>query len=51
MRVKCVEILTMCPTGWFKSAREGPDYLKDAFVGEEGLGVLKNLGATSGTEG
>jgi 2-oxoglutarate ferredoxin oxidoreductase subunit beta len=37
-----VEILTMCPTGWFKSTREGPDYLKEAFIVEDGLGVLKD---------
>lgn len=37
-----VEVLTMCPTGWFKSTREGPEYLKEAFVFEDSLGVLKD---------
>jgi 2-oxoglutarate ferredoxin oxidoreductase subunit beta len=36
-----VEILTMCPTGWFIPTAEGPDYL-DSVLGEiHATGVLK----------
>ena len=38
-----VEILTMCPTGWFKPTAEGPDYLRDSLGVEYGAGVLKDL--------
>jgi 2-oxoglutarate ferredoxin oxidoreductase subunit beta len=36
-----VEVLTMCPTGWFVSTPEGPDYLEDVLVAQYGLGELK----------
>jgi 2-oxoglutarate ferredoxin oxidoreductase subunit beta len=36
-----VEILTMCPTGWFVSTPEGPNYLEDVMVAQYGLGELK----------
>jgi 2-oxoglutarate ferredoxin oxidoreductase subunit beta len=37
-----VEVLTMCPTGWFVETREAPDYLGDKMAGTYGLGVLKD---------
>ena len=36
-----VEVLTMCPTGWFVGTPEGPDYLEDAMMGTFGIGELK----------
>jgi 2-oxoglutarate ferredoxin oxidoreductase subunit beta len=36
-----VEVLTMCPTGWFLPVLDGPDYLEDVMMGEFGLGELK----------
>lgn len=42
-----VEILTMCPTGWFVSADEAPDYLAEHLGGTHGVGVLRN---TAGIE-
>ena len=42
-----VEILTMCPTGWFIDTSEAPDYLADNLAPVHQLGVLKDapLGA------
>jgi len=42
-----VEILTMCPTGWFIETAEAPDYLRDHLAPVHRLGVLKQdpLGA------
>jgi 2-oxoglutarate ferredoxin oxidoreductase subunit beta len=37
-----VEILTMCPTGWFLETQEAPDYLSDKMAGTYGLGILKD---------
>jgi 2-oxoglutarate ferredoxin oxidoreductase subunit beta len=37
-----VEILTMCPTGWFLETHEAPDYLSEKLAGTYGLGVLKD---------
>jgi 2-oxoglutarate ferredoxin oxidoreductase subunit beta len=37
-----VEILTMCPTGWFLETQEAPDYLSEKLAGTYGLGVLKD---------
>jgi 2-oxoglutarate ferredoxin oxidoreductase subunit beta len=37
-----VEILTMCPTGWFLETQEAPDYLSEKMAGTYGLGVLKD---------
>jgi len=36
-----VEILTMCPTGWFVPTSEGPEYLEDAMITTFGIGELK----------
>lgn len=37
-----VEILTMCPTGWFMPASEGPSYMVDTLCEAYPLGVLKS---------
>jgi len=37
-----VEVLTMCPTGWFIETSEAPDYLGDKMAGTYELGVLKD---------
>jgi 2-oxoglutarate/2-oxoacid ferredoxin oxidoreductase subunit beta len=37
-----VEILTMCPTGWFVEAQEAPDYLAEHLGSVHGVGVLKD---------
>ena len=37
-----VEILTMCPTGWFIGAPEGADYM------DETLGQLHTMGELKG---
>ena len=39
-----VEILTMCPTGWFIETQEAPDYLDDTMIDTFALGVLKDSG-------
>lgn len=36
-----VEILTMCPTGWFVPTRDGGDYLSDALISTYPLGEIK----------
>ena len=36
-----VEVLTMCPTGWFLPTAQGPDYLEQTFEPVYPLGVLK----------
>ena len=36
-----VEILTMCPTGWFVDTLEGPGYLKDNLAPVHRIGELK----------
>ena len=36
-----VEILTMCPTGWFIDTLEGPDYLQDTLAPVHNIGELK----------
>jgi len=41
-----VEILTMCPTGWFIETGEAPDYLRDHLAPVHEIGVLKNEGAS-----
>ena len=42
-----VEILTMCPTGWFIDTSDAPDYLSDNLASVHQVGVLKDapLGA------
>jgi 2-oxoglutarate ferredoxin oxidoreductase subunit beta len=37
-----VEILTMCPTGWFIETRDAPDYLRDHLAPVHEIGVLKH---------
>ena len=44
-----VEILTMCPTGWFIETAEAPDYLTDNLAAVHSLGVLKDV-TTAATE-
>jgi len=47
-----VEILTMCPTGWFVETQEAPDYLADNLAVVHTGGVLKDvLGAAAPPEG
>ena len=36
-----VEILTMCPTGWFIPTDEAPDYLAETIAGTHAVGVLR----------
>jgi len=38
-----VEILTMCPTGWFIDTHDAPDYLTDHLAATHSLGVLKDV--------
>ena len=37
-----VEVLTMCPTGWFIPTAEGPNYLVDTFEKTFPAGELKS---------
>jgi 2-oxoglutarate ferredoxin oxidoreductase subunit beta len=37
-----VEILTMCPTGWFIQTEDAPDYLHDTIGAVHLGGVLKD---------
>lgn len=39
-----VEILTMCPTGWFVETQEAPDYLSGSMAAVHAPGVLKDVG-------
>jgi len=39
-----VEILTMCPTGWFIETGAAPDYLDDHLAAVHRLGVMKDVG-------
>jgi 2-oxoglutarate/2-oxoacid ferredoxin oxidoreductase subunit beta len=44
-----VEILTMCPTGWFVETDEAPGYLADKLAAVHTGGVLKDVvGAAAG---
>ena len=45
-----VEILTMCPTGWFIPTPEGPDYLNDVLAPVHKLGELKSGGVRTPPE-
>jgi 2-oxoglutarate ferredoxin oxidoreductase subunit beta len=38
-----VEILTMCPTGWFVAAADGAEYMGNTLAETYGLGELKTL--------
>jgi 2-oxoglutarate ferredoxin oxidoreductase subunit beta len=40
-----VEILTMCPTGWFIETQEAPDYLEQNLGAVHANGVLKDTGS------
>jgi 2-oxoglutarate ferredoxin oxidoreductase subunit beta len=40
-----VEVLTMCPTGWFVSTPSGPDYLSETLQKAYPLGEIKDVGA------
>ncbi len=40
-----VEVLTMCPTGWFVPTAEGPEYLEEVMMANFGIGELKVPGA------
>ena len=37
-----VEVLTMCPTGWFIPTDEAPDYLAETIAGTHAVGVLRS---------
>jgi 2-oxoglutarate ferredoxin oxidoreductase subunit beta len=39
-----VEILTMCPTGWFVDTEDAPQYLADNLAQVHEIGVLKDIG-------
>lgn len=43
-----VEILTMCPTGWFIDTTEAPSYLSERLGDERTMGVLKDIAAEGG---
>jgi len=43
-----VEILTMCPTGWFVETTEAPRYLSEHLAAVHAGGVLKDVGAPGG---
>jgi 2-oxoglutarate ferredoxin oxidoreductase subunit beta len=42
-----VEILTMCPTGWFIETQEAPGYLADNLATVHQVGVLKDASTTA----
>jgi 2-oxoglutarate ferredoxin oxidoreductase subunit beta len=42
-----VEILTMCPTGWFIDTADAPDYLDDKLASFHTMGVIKDVAAPS----
>ncbi len=37
-----VEVLTMCPTGWFVPTDEAPNYLAETIAGTHAVGVLRS---------
>ncbi|HEX4245730.1 MAG TPA: thiamine pyrophosphate-dependent enzyme, partial [Acidimicrobiales bacterium] len=39
-----VEVLTMCPTGWFVPTPDGPEYLEESMMETFGIGELKAPG-------
>ena len=39
-----IELLTMCPTGWFMEPVEAMDYIENTLSATYGLGVLKDAG-------
>jgi 2-oxoglutarate ferredoxin oxidoreductase subunit beta len=40
-----VEVLTMCPTGWFIETEDAPEYLTDKLASTHTVGVLKDTAA------
>jgi 2-oxoglutarate/2-oxoacid ferredoxin oxidoreductase subunit beta len=42
-----IEILTMCPTGWFIETQEAPEYLADKIAAVHAVGVIKDVGSPS----
>ena len=46
-----VEILTMCPTGWFVETQEAPDYLGDHLGAVHRVGIVKDVAAKSSDRG
>lgn len=49
-----VEVLTMCPTGWFVPTAGGPEYLSDVFESVYPLGEIKGgrgAGSSAGPDG
>lgn len=45
-----VEVLTMCPTGWFIPTADGPDYLQETLAAVHVMGELKVDGVVHNTE-
>lgn len=45
-----VEVLTMCPTGWFIPTAEGPDYMHETLGEVHVMGELKENGRVKTTE-
>jgi 2-oxoglutarate ferredoxin oxidoreductase subunit beta len=45
-----VEVLTMCPTGWFIETAEAPSYLRDNLAPEQPIGVLKDRVRAAGVQ-
>lgn len=45
-----VEVLTMCPTGWFVPTTDAPAYLRDTLAGTHLIGELKVDGRITTTE-
>ena len=43
-----VEILTMCPTGWFIETQEAPAYIDERLAAVHQLGVLRDVSAGTG---
>jgi len=43
-----VEVLTMCPTGWFIETTEAPEYLADNLAAVHQIGVLKDVARADG---
>jgi 2-oxoglutarate ferredoxin oxidoreductase subunit beta len=46
-----VEILTMCPTGWFIETGEAPDYLTDKLASYHTIGVIKDSAESAARAG
>ena len=42
-----VEILTMCPTGWFIETQESPDYLAQNLASVHATGILKDTNSAT----